>query len=42
MSNLSLPRGGGVMIGTGERILPGGSKNVYVQIFDLQMHFRLI
>ena len=32
----------GVMIGTGERILPLGSRNVYFQFFDLQIHFSLI
>ena len=32
----------GVMIGTGERVLFGGSEQVYFPFFDLQMHSPLI
>ena len=32
----------GVMTETGERVLPWGSRNVYIQVFHLHVHFLLI
>ena len=29
------------MIGTGESVLPGGMRNIYFQLFGLQIHFPL-